>query len=111
MALLRGQRTENARFTIHGRVLESTTSPNSGVWVRLGGVFPIAITIGGTASSVTWRVLVTNQIDQPTDNNHSPYGIDQTSKSPFIITVPFEWLNVVPVVVTGGTIFADVRAG
>lgn len=104
-------RAVNSRFIRRGRLLEPVTGAGNGTWQRIRGCYPATICVGGTAPTVTWRVLVSNQTAAPTDNNHPQLGEDMDVLGIVQITAPFEWVNVVPVSIAGGNFFADIFAG
>lgn len=112
-ALTPDRKTNEERFILKGRVLDSTTASSTGTWVRINGRYPVTICFGGTATAVVWRVLVSNSVSQPTDNNHPAVGsaTGQTANGVIQLDAPYEWINVVPDTVSGGTAYADIWAG
>ena len=111
MALLTENRSTGTRFIKRGRLLEPVTSADDTGWHRFGGIYPISITVGGSASTITWRVVVTNALDSPTGNNESVWGGTMSGKGSVEVTVPYEFIKVILDAVSGGNAFVDAWAG
>jgi hypothetical protein len=111
MALLSENRAINTRFIKRGRLLDPVTSAGNSGWHRFGGIYPISITVGGSASVLTWHVVVTNALDAPTTSNESLWGAAQSGKGAVEITVPYEFVKVILDSVSGGNAFVDAWAG
>lgn len=113
MALSSENRSVNTRTVKRGRLLDPVTSATNTGWHRFGGTFPISITVGGTASTLTWRVVVTNALDAPSlsSANESAWGGSQSGKGSVEITVPYEFVKVILDSVSGGNAFVDAWAG
>ena len=101
--------SNNTRFLAFGRLL-TATQPTSGQWFQTFRVRPWSITVGGNFTG-TWRVLHANSIAQPTDDNWPQVGDDQATPGSIDLDVAYQWVKVVAVTLSSGTLVADFLGG
>lgn len=97
---------------IRGRVIDTvTTAPSTSAWWQLQGRYPVTVCVGGSATTIGWQVLVSNQASTPSGVTQAPVGGAQDAMGTVVLSEPYEWILVQITTIAGGNAFAEIFAG
>ena len=99
------------RWFIQGDLQSQLTDPHPGWWMPAEGLWPLAVTIGGTFATINANILVANQLTIPADADVGyPALINVIAPAVYTITQPFAWIKFQVVAITGGFVLASYMA-
>lgn len=99
------------RWTAQGDLQRNLDVPSDGIWQLVDGIWPIAITLGGTFLAMSADLLVANQKERPADSDNTyPAIYSFLAKGVFTITQPLGWIKLQVTSITGGIVTASYMA-
>jgi len=87
-----------------GHLLKDATGSANSDWVPVRGLRPITITVTGTLSSGSIRLLVSNSPTPPaTSDTNAPQVVDDivVITSPIVLDAPYNWIRAMAIAVDG----------
>lgn len=99
------------RWRAQGALLTAQTATTNGLWLPVEGLYPLFVTVHGSATGLTALLYVTNETTKPADSDNNYAAIKTFSGvDNFQLDAPVNWIKLRVSAIGGGSVSAEYQA-